>query len=96
MKRLIAYALILIITGCSTCNKVTVYEWSDEHQANVPVEREVCKESKFKWYDVLLFPVFVLAAVGGGAGELAATQRAVTDSPHYQAGGDSYVDYTKK
>lgn len=30
-----------------------------------------------------------------GLGQAAETQRWIVESPHYQAGGSSYVDYTK-
>jgi len=96
MKKLIAICMIVMsLLGCAqNCKTVGYPVYNQETGLNDWVEKEVCTENKgFKWYDVLLFPVFVIAAVAGGASSV---QRNVTDSPHYQAGGDSYVDYTKK
>ena len=108
MKRLIAYSLIVLLCGCSSTKSngkwvcygkknVMAYDpITKTERATGTVIDDDCRwerpedkeDNGFKWYHVLLFPVFILATASD-------TQRAVTSSPHYQAGGSAYKDYTQ-
>lgn len=94
MKRTLAIAMIaLTLSGCAStnCKKVGITPvYNQETGMNDWVDQMECKKDNgFRWYHAFLVPVAIL-------GGLAGLQRSVVDSPHYKAGGDSYVDYTKQ
>lgn len=94
MNRIVAIALMISLTGCATesCKKIGSRPiYNPETQMNDWEDVVECNK-RTPWYEYALMPVFVLGAIAGGAVGL---QRSVVESPHYQAGGSSYVDYTK-
>lgn len=111
MNRSIVIIMILLSFGCSTtkpcaiclkpCTKyMDVYNDETKTTYSKPYQSECLTpepdiqtvDSGPKWYDYILLPLFGIAAVVGSAESI---QKDVVSSPHYQAGGSAYKDYTQ-
>lgn len=92
MRAITLFLIILFMPGCVGDNCFRSH--------GVGVNSDECREYRnthprpdnpsIAWHEYVLFPVFVILSTGASAAEI---QRNVVSSPHYQAGGGSYVDY---
>lgn len=93
MKKIVIFLLFSLLTACTTkyqykaCNERVFLDEHKEFCGN-HTELGFVELGGAPWPMWLLLPVAILA----GASEM---QQSVVNSPHYQAGGASYVDYTK-